>query len=74
MNIKADGTARRRKAYGKPLVLLPAIIMGRFKHGTILCRAAQPMTPGDPAGKQSRRDRFSAVQLRGLSSGPPNGH
>ena len=36
----AIATYLQAKAYGKPLVLLPATIMGRFQHGTILykCR------------------------------------
>jgi 4,5-dihydroxyphthalate decarboxylase len=41
------------KAYGKPLVLLPATIMGRFQHGTILYNAARgTLTPADLPGKR----------------------
>jgi 4,5-dihydroxyphthalate decarboxylase len=48
----AIGTFLQAKAYGKPLVLLPATMMGRFQHGTILCRASHPLTPADLAGKR----------------------
>src|SRR5262245_40234259 len=37
----AIATYVQAKAYGKPLVLLPATIMGRFQHGTILYNAAR---------------------------------
>src|SRR5215471_18990937 len=46
----AIATYVQAKAYGKPLVLLPATMMGRFQHGTILCRKAQPLTPADLPG------------------------
>ena len=51
----AIGTFLQAKAYGKPLVLLPATIMGRFQHGTMLYNAARgtPHARG-PAG-QARR-------------------
>src|SRR5262249_45055111 len=47
----AIGTFLLAKAYGKPLVLLPATIMGRFQQGTMLRRAADRLGPGDLAGK-----------------------
>jgi 4,5-dihydroxyphthalate decarboxylase len=65
----AIATLVQAKAYGKPLVLLPATMMGRFQHGTILCRAAQPMTPGDLAGKRVGVRSYSqttAVWVRGI--------
>ena len=37
----AIATFLQAKAYGKPLVLIPATIMGRFQHGTILYSAAR---------------------------------
>src|SRR5215218_2818727 len=48
----AIATYVQAKAYGKPLVLLPATMMGRFQHGTILCNAAHPLTPADLPGKR----------------------
>jgi 4,5-dihydroxyphthalate decarboxylase len=48
----AIGTFLQAKAYGKPLVLLPATMMGRFQHGTMLCRASHPLTPAELAGKR----------------------
>src|SRR5437762_13771778 len=53
----AIGTFLMAKAYGKPLVLLPATIMGRFQQGTILCRAARPVAPADLAGKTRSEER-----------------
>lgn len=41
------------KAHGKPLVLLPAAMLGRFQHGHALTRADRGMlTPADLAGKR----------------------
>jgi 4,5-dihydroxyphthalate decarboxylase len=48
----AIGTLVQAKAYGKPLVLLPATMMGRFQQGTILRRASHPISPADLAGKR----------------------
>ena len=48
----AIGTFLQAKAYGKPLVLLPATMMGRFQHNTLLCRASHPLTPAELPGKR----------------------
>ena len=41
------------KAHGKPLVLLPAAMVGRFQHGHALCRADRgAITPADLEGKR----------------------
>ena len=48
----AIGTFLQAKAYGKPLVLLPATMMGRFQHNTLLCRASHPLTPDQLSGKR----------------------
>jgi 4,5-dihydroxyphthalate decarboxylase len=49
----AIATFLQAKAYGKPLVLIPATIMGRFQHGTILYSAARgTLTPADLPGKR----------------------
>jgi 4,5-dihydroxyphthalate decarboxylase len=40
-------------ALGKPLLLLPAVMMSRIHHGAIICRANSSVTaPGDLAGKR----------------------
>ena len=57
------------KAHGKPLVLLPATVMGRFQHGTLLCNAARPLTPADLPGKRVGVRSYSqttAVWVRGI--------
>jgi len=57
------------KAYGKPLVLVPATMMGRFQHGTILCNAARALTPAELAGKRVGVRAYSqttAVWVRGI--------
>ncbi|UFX43817.1 hypothetical protein HAP47_0032080 [Bradyrhizobium sp. 41S5] len=41
------------RAHGKPLVLLPAAMVGRFQHGDALCRAGRGMLmPADLEGKR----------------------
>jgi len=65
----AIATYVQAKAYGKPLVLLPATIMGRFQQGTILCRAAHPLTPAELPGKRVGVRAYSqttAVWVRGI--------
>ena len=65
----AIATYVQAKAYGKPLVLMPATIMGRFQHGTILCRAARPLTPRELPGKRVGVRAYSqttAVWVRGI--------
>jgi 4,5-dihydroxyphthalate decarboxylase len=65
----AIGTFVQAKAYGKPLVLLPATMMGRFQHGTILCRAAQPVRPAELPGKRVGIRSYSqttGIWVRGI--------
>src|SRR5262245_467087 len=65
----AIATYVQAKAYGKPLVLLPATMMGRFQHGTILCNAARALTPSELAGKRIGVRAYSqttAVWVRGV--------
>ena len=65
----AIATYVQAKAYGKPLVLMPATMMGRFQHGTILCNAARPLTPAELAGKRIGVRSYSqttAVWVRGI--------
>jgi 4,5-dihydroxyphthalate decarboxylase len=40
------------KAHGKPLVLLPAVVRGKFQHESIICRADKPLAPADLAGRR----------------------
>src|SRR6516165_6544198 len=65
----AIATYVQAKAYGKPLVLMPATMMGRFQHGTILCNAARPLTPAELAGKRIGVRSYSQtteVWVRGI--------
>src|SRR4051794_14243250 len=65
----AVGTFLLAKAYGKPLVLIPATIMGRFQQSAIICRAHDPLTPGTLAGKRIGVRSFSqttAIWVRGF--------
>lgn len=41
------------KAYGKPLLLLPAVLVARFQHPLIIFNAERgPLSPGDLAGRR----------------------
>ena len=65
----AIATYVQAKAYGKPLVLLPATMMGRFQHGTLLCNAARPLGPADLPGRRVGVRAYSqttAVWVRGI--------
>jgi 4,5-dihydroxyphthalate decarboxylase len=66
----AIGTFLMAKAWGKPLVLLPATIMGRFQHGTMLYNSARgPMTPNDLPGKRVGVRAYSqttGIWMRGI--------
>ena len=65
----AIATYVQAKAYGKPLVLIPATMMGRFQQGTILCSAARPLTAAGLAGKRVGVRSYSqttAVWVRGI--------
>ena len=65
----AIATFVQAKAYGKPLVLIPATVMGRFQHGAILCNAGRPLAPAELAGKRVGVRAYSqttAVWVRGI--------
>jgi 4,5-dihydroxyphthalate decarboxylase len=65
----AIGTFLQAKAVGKPLVLIPAALMGRFQHNTILCNAARPLAPADLPGKRVGVRAYSqttGVWVRGI--------
>src|SRR6185295_14469028 len=66
----ADVTAIQAKAYGKPSVLIPATVMGRSQHGTLLYNAARgTLTPSDLPGKRIGVRSYSqttSTWLRGI--------
>ena len=66
----AIATYLQAKAYGKPLMLLPATMMGRFQHGTMLYNAERgTVTPENLAGRRVGVRAFSqttGVWLRGI--------
>src|SRR4029077_8099466 len=65
----AIATFVQAKAYGKPLILIPATVMGRFQHSAILCNAARPLGPAELAGKRVGVRAYSqttAVWVRGI--------
>jgi 4,5-dihydroxyphthalate decarboxylase len=63
-------TYLQAKAYGKPLVLMPATMMGRFQHGTMLYNADRgTLRPADLAGRRVGVRAFSqttGVWIRGI--------
>ena len=40
------------KAHNKPLTLLPVVLWGKFQHESLVCRAAEPLTPQDLVGRR----------------------
>jgi 4,5-dihydroxyphthalate decarboxylase len=40
------------KAHGKPLVLLPVVVQGKFQHESLVCRAGESLTPAGLAGRK----------------------
>jgi 4,5-dihydroxyphthalate decarboxylase len=49
----AIGTFLEARTYGKPVTLLPAVVMGRFQHGhTLRSTAKPPFGPADIEGKR----------------------
>jgi len=63
-------TYMQAKAYGKPLTLLPATMMGRFQHGTLLYNAERgTLRPEDLSGKRIGVRAFSQTTgawIRGI--------
>ena len=66
----AIATYLQAKAYGKPIVLLPATMFGRFQHGTMLYNSERGVvTPEDLHGRRIGVRAFSqttGVWLRGI--------
>jgi 4,5-dihydroxyphthalate decarboxylase len=66
----AIGTFLQAKAYGKPLVLLPLTIAGRFQEGALVCRADTDLrSPADLKGKRIGVRAYSqttGIWLRGI--------
>jgi 4,5-dihydroxyphthalate decarboxylase len=60
------------KAYGKPLVLLPAVVMARFQHPHIVYNMERgPLAPGDLAGRRVGTRSYTVTTstwLRGILS------
>ena len=63
-------TYMQAKAYGKPLVLMPATMMGRFQHGTMLYNAERgTLRPADLPGRRVGVRAFSQTTgawIRGI--------
>jgi 4,5-dihydroxyphthalate decarboxylase len=63
-------TYLQAKAYGKPLMLLPATMLGRFQHGALLHNAERgPLRPEDLPGRRVGVRAFSqttGVWIRGI--------
>jgi len=66
----AIATYLQAKAYGKPLVLIPATMMGRFQHGTMFYNSERgTVTPESLTGRRVGVRAFSqttGVWLRGI--------
>lgn len=66
----ALATFLQARAYNKPLVLLPATVMGRFQHGCMLHNAERgKLTPSDLVGRRVGVRAYSqttGVWLRGI--------
>jgi 4,5-dihydroxyphthalate decarboxylase len=66
----AIGTFLQAKTYDKPLVLLPAVVMARFQHHTILYNAAKgELTPKDLEGRRVGIRSYTtttAIWVRGI--------
>jgi 4,5-dihydroxyphthalate decarboxylase len=66
----AIATYLQAKAYGKPITLMPATMMGRFQHGTMLYNSERgTVTPENLAGRKVGVRAFSqttGVWLRGI--------
>ena len=57
----AIGTFLQAKIYGKPVTLLPAVVMGRFQHQTALRSTARgSVRPGRPRGQAHRHPLLHA--------------
>lgn len=57
------------KAHGKPLVLLPVVVQGKFQHESIVCRAGESLTPAALAGRRVGIRSYSVTTVtwvRGL--------
>lgn len=66
----AIGTFLQAKVYGKPLVLLPAVVMARYQHHTIVYNAARgELTPKDMEGRRIAVRAYSqttGIWVRGI--------
>ncbi|MGH6982146.1 MAG: hypothetical protein ACREFC_13150, partial [Stellaceae bacterium] len=66
----AIATYLQAKAYGKPITLLPATMMGRFQHGTMLYKSDRgTLTPENLPGRKVGVQSFAqttGVWMRGI--------
>jgi 4,5-dihydroxyphthalate decarboxylase len=66
----AIGTFLQAKVYGKPLVLLPAVVMARYQHHTIVYDASRgELTPKDMEGRRIAVRAYSqttGIWVRGI--------
>jgi len=57
------------KAHGKPFVLLPAVVLGRFQHPYLVGHRDRPLAPGDLTGRRVGIRSYSVTTvtwLRGI--------
>jgi 4,5-dihydroxyphthalate decarboxylase len=60
------------KAHGKPLVLLPAVVRGRFQHPYLVYNPARgPLGPGDLAGRRVGVRSSRSPPARGSAASSP---
>lgn len=51
------------RSFGRPLVLLPATVLGRFQHRFLVCRKDSPLSVGDLAGKRIAGRSYSVTTV-----------
>ena len=60
------------KAHGKPLVLLPAVVMARFQHPHIVYNMERgPLTPADLAGRRVGTRSYTVTTSTGCAESSP---
>lgn len=65
----AIATFLQAVAYGKPLVILPAVVMARFQHQCLVCHEDRPLGPGDLEGRRIGTRAYTVttgVWVRGI--------
>lgn len=59
-------TFLQARAQGKSLLLLPAVVLGRFQHGFLACRRDDPLTPQDLPGRTVLARSYSVTTVAWL--------